>query len=185
MLEEAQRREMTTRDGKIVNDWRKLREFYTTRSSSKDRRDMYACAIGVFESSPGWVQDQTSEILIEMGWEYDPLTMTSSGKKLGNGFVEKMISRKRSNLRRSLRKCCYSGRSKYKLRIVRPEHERLDERGHYVRRKAGYTSPIDTSDAGSDDSDSEMRSLDSNDDRKPAYVSTHTNFGKFNFNVLH
>ena len=140
MLQEAQRLHLCTNDGNPVNTWRKLREFYATHTSKEGKKAMYACAIGVFESSPGWVQDQTSKILKEMGWEYDPESMVSKSKKLGNGCVEKMISRKKSNLRKSLRKCCLDGPMKYKLRIVRPKEEMYDEKGSYIRRKAGYLS---------------------------------------------
>lgn len=179
MLEEAQRRKMQTEDGKIVKDWKKLREFFTTRSSRRDLKDMYACAIGVFKSSPGWMQDQTEAILREMGWEYDSTTIMSKGKKMGNGFVEKMISRKRSNLRKSIRKCCYQGKSRYKLQIVRPEHERYDENKKYIRRKPGYTSPIDTSDATSDHAEEDSDSgneLSESDESKGKKVNATVRF---------
>jgi hypothetical protein len=143
MLQEAQKRKMRTNDGKQVVHFNKLKEFYLMKPKS-ERRQMYACAIGVFESSIGWMEDCTAKIMEELGWEYDPTTMVTTGKHPGNGLVEKVISRKRSDLRKILRKCCKRGPSKYNLRIVRPRNETRTEDDKYIRRKAGYVSPAES-----------------------------------------
>lgn len=145
MVEVAQQRKLELSPQMKVKDLRTLREFFSTKPKSC-RRDMYACAIGAFEMHPGWEVDSTKHILNELGWVYDSSTMGgSNGKNPGNGLVEKMLSRKTSNLRKSLRKLCKNGPAKFDLKVVRPEEERKSAKGTYLRRKPGYKSPDDSS----------------------------------------
>jgi hypothetical protein len=145
MVEVAQLSQLELTPQMKVKDMRTLRQFFATKPRSF-RKDMYACAIGAFELHPGWEVDSTKYILDELGWVYDPSTMVgSNGKNPGNGLVEKMLSRKASNLRKSLRKLCKNGPAQFDLTIIRPEEKRKTAKGTYLRRKPGYQSPDNSS----------------------------------------
>jgi hypothetical protein len=136
MLEEAQRLECVIEDNqKEVTDWSSLREFYC-KGIDNDVIAMYDIAIGVFELSPGWMKDTETELLDKMGWVYDPATMKKGKNNIGNGAVEKVISRAKTDLRGRLRQCCFTGRSKFTLPIKRPKEETFVN-GRYCRRVRG------------------------------------------------
>jgi hypothetical protein len=114
MLEEAQRLELWI-ENKEVNSWSLLREYFSKASGRLAISAMYDVAIGIFEISPGWMVDTEKVLLNYMGWEYARGSINVGKNKLGNGCVQKVISRTKSDARAILRLCCFTGRSKYKL----------------------------------------------------------------------
>jgi hypothetical protein len=137
MLEEAQRLGLSVEE-KPVNNWPRLREFFSKGVGRHDMAAMYDVAIGVFEKSPVWMEDTERILLNYMGWEYDPSTFVPGKNKLGNGCVRKVISRVKSDTRAVLRLSCKNGRSGFALLIKRPEEERRDANKKYIRRKPGF-----------------------------------------------
>ena len=154
ILQEAQRLELTLQDGRQVNSFDLLREYFASMEGMDAMENMYSCGIGVWEGSMGWNEDASEQILEDMGWEYDEVTTTDKGKNnLANGVVMKVISRIRTNTRRRLRLCCKNGKSGYDLCVRRKQEEVFDGDGKRTRRKPGFQfvdlTQCDDSDSGS------------------------------------
>ena len=141
MLEEAQRLgiKVAVNDKETeVTSWALLRDYFSKADGLLSVKAMYDIAIGVFEISPAWMEDTETILLNYMGWEYDPESLDVGKNKLGNGCIEKMISRTKTDARTNLRKCCKEGTSGYTLPIKRPASERYDGKGNYIRRTPGF-----------------------------------------------
>jgi hypothetical protein len=103
MLEEAFRLRLTTASGVRVTKWHHLIDFFRHANNTPEIGHVrHQIFIGVFESSPGWTEENAQEILDEMGWEYDEIPRRGNNIR-SFGCIERLIGRRKCWFRSGFR----------------------------------------------------------------------------------